>query len=152
MTSKAQKLRAQLGKINEKHDEFERNRKELEAEMARGRENMGKIKRGLRNNEILEEPILDIPSPHEVNTTPKRQTQNRFKKTAPIPTVDSNPTETITIPNGVRVSDWCFNGALDSMPPVVKSNEIYENIRLLGRGSYGAVYLVKNVDDNKKYV
>jgi serine/threonine protein kinase len=53
------------------------------------------------------------------------------------------------MPSGLRVSDWCFNGQLDSSPPVVKVNEVYESLRPLGRGAFGDVYLVKNIDDNK---
>ena len=53
------------------------------------------------------------------------------------------------MPTGPRVSDWCFTSSFDSMPPVVKSRELYENVRLLGRGSFGEVNLVKNVEDNK---
>ena len=51
--------------------------------------------------------------------------------------------EPYVMPPGLRVSDWCFFGSLDSTPPVVKSHDIYENIRLLGRGSFGDVYLGK---------
>lgn len=55
----------------------------------------------------------------------------------------------VIIPTGPRISDWCFTGAMDSAPPIVKSREMYENIRLLGRGAFGEVNLVKNVEDNK---
>lgn len=58
----------------------------------------------------------------------------------------------VIIPSGPRISDWCFTGALDSTPPTVKSRELYENIRLLGRGSFGEVNLAKNIEDNKLYV
>ena len=34
---------------------------------------------------------------------------------------------------------------------VVKANEVYESVRLLGRGAFGDVYLVKTVDDHKLY-
>jgi len=55
------------------------------------------------------------------------------------------------MPSGTRVSDWCFTGSLDSVPPTVKSSNIYETTRQLGRGSFGDVSLVKNKDDNKLY-
>jgi hypothetical protein len=53
------------------------------------------------------------------------------------------------IPSGQRVSDWCFTGSLDTTPPVVKNYDLYETVRLLGRGAFGDVNLVKNKDDNK---
>jgi hypothetical protein len=61
-------------------------------------------------------------------------------------------TTTMVIPSGSRISDWCYTGSLDSAPPVVKTKDIYENVRLLGRGAFGEVNLVKNIEDNKMYV
>ena len=58
-------------------------------------------------------------------------------------------TAQIIIPGGPRISEWCFTGPLDSAPPIVKSKEMYENVRLLGRGAFGEVNLVKNIEDNK---
>jgi hypothetical protein len=55
----------------------------------------------------------------------------------------------IIVPSGPRVSDWCFVGSFDSDPPTVKTNTVYDIIRLLGRGAFGDVNLVKNVDDNR---
>ena len=63
--------------------------------------------------------------------------------------ISMNYDASLFMPTGLRVSDWCFNGSLDSSPPVVKSNGVYESIRPLGRGAFGDVYLVKNIDDNK---
>jgi hypothetical protein len=40
-------------------------------------------------------------------------------------------------------------GADDATPPVVKSTDLYETVRQLGRGSFGDVNLVKSVRDNK---
>lgn len=51
--------------------------------------------------------------------------------------------------SGMRVSDWCYTGPIDSAPPVVKNPDIYETVRLLGRGSFGEVNLIKNTDDHK---
>ena len=71
------------------------------------------------------------------------------------------------VPLGTRISDWflskhilmhglfisygnrCYTGTLDSSPPVVKADELYDIVRHIGRGSYGDVNLVKNVEDNK---
>ena len=62
----------------------------------------------------------------------------------------SNISQLNIMPSGPRVSDWCYSAPLDSpAPPQVKSRELYENVRLLGRGSFGEVILVKNVEDNK---
>jgi len=55
------------------------------------------------------------------------------------------------VPTGSRVSDWSYNGHPDTPPPTIKSTDIYENNRLLGRGAFGDVYLVKNTGDNKLY-
>lgn len=55
------------------------------------------------------------------------------------------------IPSGPKISDWCYTGALDSQPPTVKSNTLYETIRLLGRGAFGDVNLVKIPGENKLY-
>ena len=33
---------------------------------------------------------------------------------------------------GPRISDWCYTAPPDTIPPTVKSKELYETIRLLG--------------------
>jgi len=63
------------------------------------------------------------------------------------PSTNSN----IIIPTGPRISDWCFLGPLESTPPVVKSRDLYENVRLLGRGAFGEVHLAKNIEDHKLF-
>jgi hypothetical protein len=86
-----------------------------------------------------------------------------------------NVISNLLIPSGARVSDWCFVGIPDSSPPIVKSFNLYETgnfyslkysyiiivsifillllnfklVRLLGRGSFGDVNLVKSSDTNK---
>lgn len=47
------------------------------------------------------------------------------------------------------IQDWAYTGELNSTPTVVKSKELYEVSRLLGRGSFGEVLLGKNIEDNK---
>lgn len=155
--SKVQKMRDKLAHIADKsREEFESKRRELEEEMSKGRANMEKIQRGLRNKEIIDHPVLGI-DPSE-SPTKKNARAGAKKPGGGFGTglVSMNSVgnawgmdPAIFMPTGLRVSDWCFNGKLDSMPPVVKSNGVYENIRLLGRGSFGDVYLVKNIDDNK---
>lgn len=56
--SKTDKMRGRLASIQKDREEFERQKKELEADMHIGRNNMRNINRGLRNNAILEEPIV----------------------------------------------------------------------------------------------
>ena len=56
----------------------------------------------------------------------------------------------------VRVSDWILKDPnseenLQSQPPVVKTTEVYETVRTLGRGAFGDVNLVKSTDDNRLY-
>lgn len=58
-------------------------------------------------------------------------------------------TSSTLIPTGTRISDWCYTGPLESSPPIVKSRELYENVRLLGRGAFGEVHLTKNMEDHK---
>jgi NIMA (never in mitosis gene a)-related kinase len=55
------------------------------------------------------------------------------------------------IPSHRRVSDWCYAGPPDSDVPVVKAQDLYENVRLLGRGAFGSVNLVKDIEDSKLY-
>ena len=63
-----------------------------------------------------------------------------------------NGVNPLVIPSGPRMSDWCYNGALESLPPVLKDNgELYEQTRLLGRGSFGEVNQVKNKEDHKLF-
>lgn len=55
------------------------------------------------------------------------------------------------IPSGPKISDWCYTGALDAVPPTVRSNALYETVRLLGRGAFGDVNLVKITGEVKLY-
>jgi transglutaminase/protease-like cytokinesis protein 3 len=63
--------------------------------------------------------------------------------------VDKSNELSSPMPTGPRITDWSYTAPLDSTPPVVKSRELYENVRLLGRGSFGEVSLVKNIEDHK---
>ena len=187
--SKADKMRGRLATIQKDREEFERQKRELEADMNVGRNNMSKINKGLRNNVILEEPIVvdaqKTPHHHHHNGrasggshtnthTNGANAQNTPKYGHPEPffpgsqnmsssiganasggigSTTSNISQLNIMPSGPRVSDWCYSAPLDSpAPPQVKSRELYENVRLLGRGSFGEVILVKNVEDNKLLV
>lgn len=62
-----------------------------------------------------------------------------------------NMRQTVIMPTFSRVSDWCFTGPLDSSPPTVKTNDVYEFVRWLGRGSFGDVQLAKSVEEKQLY-
>jgi hypothetical protein len=182
--SKAEKLRDRLAAIQKEREEFEKQKKELENEMHIGKQNIGKIQKGLRNNHIINDPVLtennlassatNNGSSNNVRKLKKADTNNVSNSSnlggncnSPLQRhndsslsiqspSDSNtaamlqtPVMTNIIPSGPRISDWCFTGSIDSSPPTVKSREMYENVRLLGRGAFGEVNLVKNTEDNK---
>lgn len=174
--SKADKVRNQLASMQKDRADFERQKKELEAQMNIGRQNMGKIQKGLKNNQILNDPIAletsqPLPSSDTFNsgssTTKPRtksnvKTNNNLSQLSPqvagsftngLPFSPDSPGThpAVIIPTGARISDWCFVGPLESPPPTVKSRELYENVRLLGRGSFGEVNLVKNSEDSKLF-
>lgn len=174
--SKVEKMRGRLASMQQDREDFERQKRELEAQMSAGRKNMDKIQKGLRNNIILNDPELFEGPVDGVNMN-KRMSRKDMKgiitsgavlsPTGTAATSAANGTSIssavlvdpsangavlqaqVIIPTGPRISDWCFTGAMDSAPPIVKSREMYENIRLLGRGAFGEVNLVKNVEDNK---
>lgn len=56
--SKTDKMRGQLASIQRDREQFERQKKELENDMNVGRDNMNKIKKGLKNNSIASESIV----------------------------------------------------------------------------------------------
>lgn len=172
--SKVEKMRGRLASMQKDREEFEKQKKELEEQMNIGRKNMDKIQKGLKNNVILNDPeLLDAPSSAELNNTPKRMSKRDMKSfiaqgasqagggalsnmgastSNGLNLGDGNNaalSAQIIIPSGPRISEWCFTGPLDSAPPIVKSKEMYENVRLLGRGAFGEVNLVKNIEDNK---
>jgi serine/threonine protein kinase len=165
MTSKAAKMRAQLTKMQANREDFETTKRDLEVQVNRGKNNFGKIQRGLKNNEIVDAPIETVEevSPHPPtgkkghgNISPKGRNAHTYSTMKPNANDAENSQNAegnnqITIPSGVRVSDWCYTAPLDSQPPMVKSNEVYEKIRPLGRGAFGDVYLVKNTEDNKLF-
>lgn len=169
--SKAEKLKDRLAAIQKEREEFERQKKELENEMHKGKKNIGKIQKGLKNNLIINDPVLaennlNISSSSTNNMKRLKKDSNSLlsNSAANSPVVPHGSSLTLfsstengpnslvqnhIMPSGPRVSDWCFTGPLDSPPPMVKSREMYENVRLLGRGAFGEVNLVKNIEDNK---
>ena len=163
MATKADKLRGKLGSYAKEREQFEQKKRELEEEMSKGKQNMGKIRKGLRGNEIkMEQPLsveamlsgdlsaesssLKLP-PDSVRKPPsrlvKKQNSNSNLNN------EISPSKTLPIPSCPMLSEWVFTAPLDSTPPVFKNQELYETVRMLGRGSFGTVDLVKNVDDNR---
>ena len=162
------KALALLASINADRDDFNKKKKELEAEMAASKNGMRRIQAGLKNNEIDQELIQSgtehITSPANAtarkNTTPlgRKPSASSPSTRAPLfsPTAAGSAVGTgadalnppIVIPNGARISDWVYTGAIDSMPPVVKTMDIYETVRFLGRGAFGDVNLIKNLENN----
>lgn len=143
MTTKAGKLRGKLGSFAKEREEFEQKKKELEEQMHREKQNMGKIRRGLRGNDL------------NLETTDEDDEYygKRVKNSKSVKNSQNDSTDQLLkappIPSGPKISDWCYVGPLDSSPPVIKSQELYEEVRFLGRGAYGTVDLVKNREDNK---
>lgn len=174
--SKTDKLRGKLANMQKQREEFEQQKRELEAQMHIGRQNMGKIQKSVKTNfmhDTIQLETSDIPtkSGEPSQKTPgnsigakKKSNMNVKSATSPMPSArdvtggansstsvasDGTVAANLIMPTGPRVSDWCYVSPLDSLPPIVKSRDLYENIRLLGRGSFGEVNLVKNVEDNK---
>lgn len=74
MSAQALKMKHNLEKIKKEREVFEEKKRQLDAEMTKGRINMGKIKKGLKNNEIVDSPMDVSGSPNETqnmqNTLP----------------------------------------------------------------------------------
>ena len=67
-------------------------------------------------------------------------------------------TQQVIVPGGTRVSDWAFSSPQSTTestaaaaPPVVRVNEVYETVRNLGRGAFGDVFLVRNLEDSRMF-
>lgn len=197
--SKIDKIRNKLSSIQKDREDFEKQKKVLEAEMNIGRSNMSKIQKRLKKdaldgNETLQ---LDTSTPQFISDNavaalspqsgPQQKKLSKIMKhgsfsnqsfqnlLASNQSNNSQPNQSsastssniffeavaqknipgiITmasqiLPTGTRISDWAYTGELNSTPTVVKSKELYEVSRLLGRGSFGEVLLGKNIEDNK---
>ena len=68
MSAQALKMKHNLEKIKKEREVFEEKKRQLDAEMTKGRINMGKIKKGLKNNEIIDSPMDVTGSPNETQT------------------------------------------------------------------------------------
>lgn len=87
MSAQAVKMRKNLEKIRKEREIFEDKKSQLDAEMTKGRINMGKIKKGMRNKEIVDSPMDVSPSPtdsvslNSTMTSPKQlQSQKKSKR------------------------------------------------------------------------
>jgi hypothetical protein len=86
MSSQAIKMRRNLEKMRKEREIFDDKKSQLDAEMTKGRINMSKIKKGLKNKEIVESPMDVSPSPTEsislnsTMTSPKLHGQKKCKR------------------------------------------------------------------------
>jgi hypothetical protein len=128
-------MKERFGNYAKEREEFEQKKKQLEEEMNAGKKNMEKIRRGIRlpGNENDEEVSI------------KRTKSWRTSRPDTTEQLRSPP-----VPTGPKISDWCYvTNSSDPLPPILRSQELYEDVRFLGRGSYGTVDLVKNREENK---
>lgn len=178
--SKTDKMRGKLLSVQKDREEFEKQKKQLEEQMHIGKQNIGRIQKGLKNNDINKDSIVieqsasfgspDAHSKQGKNASSKKEgfsksnmstksvNDSSSSMNSPQPTVTETFPSIQTqlssvgfIPLGTRISDWCYTGSLDSAPPVVKADELYDLVRHIGRGSYGDVNLVKNTEDSKLF-
>jgi NIMA (never in mitosis gene a)-related kinase 2 len=187
MQSKTNKLREQLASAALERELIEKQKKDLEAQMSKGKNNMDKISKGLKGHEIsgvlseldLDKDTNELTKQNKVkHTNAGKMARNASTKTdaihaSPVKTssiyniksmpstssMDPNVTlsrlsamkQTVIMPACTRITDWCYTGALQSSPPTVKSNDVYEFVRWLGRGSFGDVQLVKSVEEKQLF-
>lgn len=127
------KIRGKLGLYAKEREEFEIKKKQLEEEMSKGKQNMDKIRRGFKLDDGSEEEI-----------TIKRTKSSRIRPDT------TEQLKSPPIPTGPKISDWCYRiNDENTSPPLLKTQEMYEEVRFLGRGSFGNVDLVKNREENK---
>lgn len=164
--NKAEKMRARLANMAKEREEFEAQRQFLENEMKASAK--GKIS----STALAVDAQQTAESGQAPSTTPKQLLRKDARKLsgAGLSSADSPSSSTASmpfassqilagaakaiIPTGTRVSDWCYASTISMTgdpPPVVKVNEVYETVRNLGRGAFGDVLLVKNVEDNKLF-
>ena len=164
------KALAILASINADRDAFNKQKKELEAEMTASKNGMKRIQAGLKNNEIDQELIhsgtehVSFASPAQVKKgnasnnsggrKPVAATTHRNSILSPSAAASSGGTGAdalnppIVIPSAARISDWVYTGPIESTPPIVKTMDIYEIVRFVGRGAFGDVNLMKNLENN----
>ena len=157
-SARAAKMRNKLGHIKADREQFEVKRKELEAEMNKGKHGLAEIQKGLKHHVINvtegehhEEDAHHSNKRHsKLHKTPSKGPNELGKSAHGSPAI-TQTNAAAAIPTAPRISDWCYTEPLESMPPVVKEQNLYETTRLLGRGAFGEVNLVKNKEDNKLF-
>lgn len=165
MASRAEKMRQKLGAIAKEREEFEIKKRALEDEMKQGKAALGDIRKGFKrattSSTVPDDldnglDFCDLKTGEVITPTAgkrnsgavrsiKRPSGNSLSPVA----VDVSQKGGVVVPTAPRVSDWCYTGDLESMPPIVKEMELYEILRLLGRGAFGEVNLAKNKEDHK---
>jgi len=161
--SKTEKMRARRATMAKEREDFVAQKSALEAEMKAS--SLGKLAPAAvaEQQEALElasgatggprPPLLkrrssgvgfsDTPTSSQSQLTPYNSSSNLLSNAVPMP-------------GGSRISDWAFSSivsmdAATDAPPVVKVNEVYETVRNLGRGAFGDVFLVRNVEDSRLF-
>ena len=142
MSAQALKMKNKLELIKKEREVFEEKKRQLDAEMTKGRINMGKIKKGLRNKEIVDSPMdvsasspdLQNPMNNTMASTKQLLTSKKSKYAMVVDSSSKSPngqgltprpasgqSQVVIVPSGPRVSDWCFVGSIESDPPVVST-------------------------------
>lgn len=174
-------MRNKLGNIAKDREEFEAKKRMLEAEMNSGKKALDGIRKGLQHGQVnivesddLNPGLIKKQSSHQTKKMPSKGHSHpsmSHQQSGQGPVFDAsavgggihNPNNMMyegypngvnpaVIPSGPRMSDWCYNGPLDSQPPLLKeTGDLYEQTRLLGRGAFGEVNQVKNKEDHKLF-
>lgn len=164
--SATEKMRARLSAISKEHEEIDVIQRQLEEQKRNQRS--GRIGRQSSTSSIgsTSSNTTPIASPAP-SLTPNNLQRKHYKDASRVGLIRSESTSSTSgglastkstseiaayaSQNASRVSNWVFGEDLESSPPVVKQTDIYEQVRLLGRGSFGDVNLVKAVDDNRLF-
>jgi hypothetical protein len=126
--SNANKIREKMGKLTQQREEFATKEKELQTKLTVGADNLEKIQKELKNNDVVEASILQLdqeddfyPIRKSRNSSPVRKRANTDPNNSPQKETQvlngMNIVESFIMPSGQRVSDWCFTSSFDSTPP-----------------------------------
>ena len=166
----AAKLKAMKLKQAKEKEQMDAKVKQLNDEMTKGTKNLKVIESGLKNNDMNFSE--DITSNIEKKVPTKTVTPSSSSVAIATSSVITIQDSAFPTPSGPRVSTWAYTGEQvnyyqiirifsifdsnslpeqGSVPPIVKTYTMYETIRLLGRGAFGEVNLVKCIEDSKLY-
>jgi NIMA (never in mitosis gene a)-related kinase 1/4/5 len=170
--SASEKMRMRLKNITKEHEEVDAQKARLEEEMRRQRA----LRNGTAKPGDNPPPPISSSSPAMGKSAHKHSLQHKhhdsggsssrthvgLAHTDSTTSMSHNKSSsdigggsynsnTAAGPSMARVSNWILDENLDTAPPVVKTTQVYETVRLLGRGSFGDVNLVKSVEENRMY-